>query len=307
MSTEVKIVEVGPRDGLQNEKKTLQVSDRIELIKRLIDAGLKYLEGGSFVSPKAIPQLVDSEEVWKALQPALKVDLSFLVASENGFKRAKEAHVRSIAVFTATSESFNQKNIRKSVDESLLLFSRIVEEAKSLNMRVRAYVSTVFGCPYEGYQKEERGVEVVERLFKMGCDEVSVGDTIGVAHPGQIRSFFRKLKSQVDLSRVAAHLHDTRGMAAANILAACEEGVRIFDSSVGGLGGCPYAQGSSGNVATEEVVYLLEGIGFKTGISIPELLSTAAWVEKKLERTLKSKLYLSAPQKIFFDRPEGQE
>lgn len=302
MNESVKIVEVGPRDGLQNEKKILSVNERIEFIQNLYEAGLRHLEGGSFVSPKAIPQMESSEEVWAAFQDQSDVELSFLIASEKGLQIAIDADVRSISVFTATSEAFNLKNIRRGVEDSLQLFSDLIGEAKKRGIRVRGYVSTVFGCPYEGRQEESRGIEIVKRLFEMGCYEVSVGDTIGVAHPAQVRSFYRKLKSEMAIESVAAHLHDTRGMALANILAAVEEGVRVFDSSTGGLGGCPYAQGSSGNVATEEVVYLLEGMGFFTGVSIEKLLSTAKLMESKLERPLKSKLYLASPSKIFFDK-----
>lgn len=302
MKEKVKLVEVGPRDGLQNEKLVFSVAERIELIQKLIHAGLNHLEGGSFVSPKAIPQMENSEDVWKHFSEQKKLDLSFLVASEKGLERALAAKVKSIAVFTATSDEFNLKNIRRNVEDSLQLFSSLVEKAIAEGISVRGYVSTVFGCPYEGHQSESKAISVIKRLFQMGCHEVSVGDTIGVAHPTQVRHLFNKLKQEVPLSKVAAHLHDTRGMAIANILSACEEGVRIFDSSVGGLGGCPYATGSSGNVATEEVVYLLESLGFETGVSIEGLLSIGPWLEAKIGRSLKSKLYLSQPKKLFFDR-----
>jgi hydroxymethylglutaryl-CoA lyase len=304
VSESVKIVEVGPRDGLQNEKKNWSVEDRLELLRKLIGAGLRYLEGGSLVSPKAVPQMQGSEDVWVQLRgeaKASQVDLSFLVANQKGFDRAVDAGIVSLALFSATSSSFTQKNIGMTVEESLVRFKELAKQAKAQQLRIRGYVSTVFGCPYEGKQEPAKGIEIIRQLFEMGCDEVSVGDTIGVAHPRQIRDFFTTAASEFDISRIAAHLHDTRGMALTNILVALERGVRIFDSSVGGLGGCPYAPGSSGNVATEEVVYLLEGEGFKTGIDLKKLLDVSAWVESKLDRGLKSKFYLSKPSQFYYD------
>lgn len=296
----VKIVEVGPRDGLQNETKTLSIADRIELIRRLVDAGAKFLEGGSFVSPKAIPQMADSELVLAAVKD-LESDLSFLVPNLRGLARALDAEAKSIAVFTATSNSFNQKNIGMSVADSLQEIKSIILESKKLQLRVRGYVSTAFGCPYEGAQSSQELIRLVNDLFAFGCDEVSVGDTIGVAHPRQVKDVLQLLSANKSiLSRLAFHFHDTRGMAIANIQAALDLGVRIFDSSIGGLGGCPYAQGSSGNVATEEVVWLVNGYGFQTGFSLEKLMKVAQWIEEKVERPLKAKLYLSKPKQFYY-------
>jgi len=303
----VKIVEVGPRDGLQNEKEILSVADRVEFVRRLILAGNHWLEGGSFVSPKAIPQMIDSEQVFSQLKneaKAAQADLSFLVANEKGLERAKAAGVNSIAVFTATSNSFTTKNIQRSVDESISEFSKIAKEALALKMQVRGYISTAFGCPYEGRQDPQKVVRLAGALFDMGCFEVSVGDTIGVAHPRQIRDVFSKLKTSFGLKQMAAHLHDTRGAALLNIREALNVGVRIFDSSAGGLGGCPYAPGASGNVASEEVVWFLEGEGFTTGVNLEKLLDASQWMEGRLGRPLHSKLYQSKKKPYYFDEEQ---
>lgn len=304
MSDLVKIVEVGARDGLQNEKRLWSVEERVELLEKLMGCGLRFLEGGSFVSPKAIPQMQGSEEVWSQLQGKVgdsQAELSFLVANQKGLDRAISVGVQSVALFSATSSSFTQKNIGMNVEESLARFKELADQARARSLRIRGYVSTVFGCPYEGKQELSKGLDVVGELFKMGCDEVSIGDTIGVAHPRQIREFFKLATREFKIEKLAAHLHDTRGMALVNILVAMEQGVRIFDSSVGGLGGCPYAPGSSGNVATEEVVFLLEGEGLKTGIDLKELLKVSSWVESKLDHGLKSKFYLSKATKFYYD------
>lgn len=299
MPEEIKIVEVGPRDGLQNEAKSLSVEDRILLVQKLETTGLKFLEGGSFVSPKAIPQMQDSDKVFAGLKNS-KADLSFLVPNQKGLDLAIAAGVKSIAIFSATSDSFTKKNINKSVDESLNEFESVSTIALKSGMRIRGYISTVFGCPYEGDQPIERATTIVDRLFAMGCDEVSIGDTIGVAHPSQVEKVFKALIKKFGEKKLAGHFHDTRGMALVNIKTALDMGIRTFDSSVGGLGGCPYAKGSSGNVATEEVCLLMEGLGFKTGVSVVQLLETAQWVEAKIGRLLKSRLYLSKPEKLLF-------
>ncbi len=302
MGERIKIVEVGPRDGLQNEGVTLSVLDRTQFIQDLIDCGIQFLEAGSFVSPNAIPQMLDSEKVWENLKSQSGVDLSFLVPNQRGFERALEVGVKSIAVFTATSETFVQKNIGMSVDKSLRIFKEIVKEARAKKLRVRGYISTAFGCPYEGVQKPGAVQKLAEELLNFGCQEISIGDTIGVAHPRQVKEVFKCLQNSVGLEKTAGHFHDTRGMALVNILTALELGVRGFDSSVGGLGGCPYAQGSSGNVATEEVAWLMEGYGFHTGISIEGLLKVAEWAETKVRRPLKAKFYLSKPKRLHYDR-----
>lgn len=289
----IKIVEVGPRDGLQNEKQILSVADRIEFITRLIGAGHKFLEAGSFVSPKAIPQLQDSEKVWEGLSKFDEIDLSFLVPNDKGLERALEVKVKSISVFTATSDTFNQKNIGMTVDESLNVLRKLVPTALQKGLKVRGYISTAFGCPYEGAQAPVKLYKILRELLSFGCYEVSVGDTIGSAHPQQVHDVFNDIQSEFGLDRIAGHFHDTRGAALVNIKTALDLGLRVVDASVGGLGGCPYAAGSSGNVATEEVVWLVEGLGFRTGIDLPKLLEAAEWVEKKIGRTLKSKLFLA--------------
>ncbi|MDB5037181.1 MAG: Hydroxymethylglutaryl-CoA lyase [Bacteriovoracaceae bacterium] len=301
MSKKVKIVEVGPRDGLQNEMKTLSVTDRVEFIQRLVKSGLKFVEGGSFVSPKAIPQMMDSEGVWEGIKN-LKEDFSFLVPNERGLERAIFAKVKSISVFTATSNEFNQKNIGMSVKESLTVIKDLVPKAKEKlkKVRIRGYISTAFGCPYEGPQKPHATVKILNDLFRMGCDEVSIGDTIGVAHPEDVKKMIGLLRRNKHFKKIALHFHDTRGMALVNIKTALDLGIRIFDSAIGGLGGCPYATGSSGNVATEEVIWLLKGYGFSTGVSLEDLLETSKWIETKIERRLRSKLYLSQPKRLFY-------
>ncbi len=298
MSDQIKIVEVGPRDGLQNEANTLSFDDRVNLIKKLEEAGLRFIEGGSFVSAKAIPQMVDSEKVWANVSN-LKADISFLVPNLKGLERAISAGVKSISVFTATSDAFNSKNIGMTVRESLDVISQIALQAKA-TLKIRGYISTAFGCPYEGLQSEKRLFDLVENLLKFGCYEVSVGDTIGVAHPKQVKSVVEGLKKTSDISKIALHLHDTRGMALANIQMGLDRGVKTFDSSIGGLGGCPYAEGSSGNIATEEVAWLMQGWGLKTGISIEKTLEVSKWIETKVARKLKSKLYLAQPKRLFY-------
>jgi len=298
-SDQVKIVEVGPRDGLQNEKSILSVVDRLELIQKLASCGLKWIEGGSFVSPKAIPQMVDSELEWEKAKN-LEIDLSFLVPNQKGLERALASGVKSIAVFTATSDSFTQKNIGMTVKDSLHLYEDLIPAAKDKGIKVRGYISTAFGCPYEGEQDPRRLVKTARQLLDLGCFEVSIGDTIGVAHPKQVKDVFFALQSEVGLENLAGHFHDTRGCALLNIQTALESGLRTFDSSIGGLGGCPYAEGSSGNVDTEEVAWLLEGHGLQTGVNLEELLKVSTWVEDKIGRSLKSKLYLSKPKRFFY-------
>jgi len=299
-SDQIKVVEVGPRDGLQNEGLTLSVEDRIHFIVNLVAAGCRFLEGGSFVSPKAIPQMIDSELVWAGLRNKTEADLSFLVPNLKGLERAVAADVKSIAVFTATSNAFNQKNIGMTVKESMNVLRDLVPQAVEKGLNVRGYISTAFGCPYEGKQNVGSVVSMTKDLLAYGCYEVSVGDTIGVAHPRQVSEVFSALQAEIDLSKVAGHFHDTRGAALVNIRTAVEMGLRTFDSSIGGLGGCPYAQGASGNVATEEVVWLLEGMGLQTGVNLDALMQTAVWIESKIGRQLKSRLFLAKPKTYFY-------
>jgi len=303
-SDQIKLVEVGPRDGLQNEKVTLPVTDRADLIQKLAASGLRFIEAGSFVSPKAIPQMVESELVWEKTKQ-LEVQLSFLVPNLKGLERALEAGVRSVAVFTATSDAFTQKNIGMSVKDSLHLYEDLIPAGKEKGLSVRGYISTAFGCPYEGDQDPRKLLKIARQLLELGCEEVSIGDTIGVAHPRQVKEVFFALQTEVGLEKIAGHFHDTRGCALLNIQSALDLGLRTFDSSIGGLGGCPYAEGSSGNVATEEVVWLMEGQGLQTGVRLDELLGVSQWVEGKIGRALKSKLYLSKPKRFFYFTPSA--
>lgn len=295
----IKIVEVGPRDGLQNEKNVWSVEDRVDLIRHLIGSGLQHIEAGSFVSPRAIPQMAGSDKVWEQLKHA-EVDLSFLVPNQKGWAQALSSQVKSIAVFTATSSAFTTKNINKTVEESLEEYAPLVSEAVHKSIRVRGYISTAFGCPYDGPQDPKRAIELTRRLFEMGCYEVSIGDTIGVAHPAQVQALFTRLRSEVPISKVAGHFHDTRGLALSNIRAAFDVGVRVFDSSIGGMGGCPYAPGSAGNVATEEVAWLFEGYGIQTGLSVEKLLKTVEWIEERSKTSIRSKFSLSKPKHLSY-------
>lgn len=287
---DVRIVEVGPRDGLQNEKKLIPTEQKIEWINRLSATGLRYIEASSFVNPKWIPQLADAVEVFAGIDRAEGVTYSALVPNLRGLDRAKEAGVSEIAVFMSASETHNRKNINKSIEETFPVLEETVSAALSLGMKVRGYISTVFGCPYEGEVPVPQTVRVGHALLKMGVYELSIGDTIGVATPKQIREKFRVLVQEFGAERLAGHFHDTRGTGLANVTAALEEGIRTFDSSLGGLGGCPYAPGASGNISTEDLVYLLEGMGLSTGVRLDRLLEAGMFIQQALGRNLPSKL-----------------
>ena len=283
----VKIVEVGPRDGLQAESITLPVATRIQLINLLSEAGLKALEVGSFVSPKRIPQLAMSNEVFKGIIKKAGVDYSLLVPNFKGYEMALENKVHSIAVFTAASESFCQKNINSSIEGSLQSFRSFVPEAKAKGLRVRGYISCAITCPFEGPIAPVQVHHLVSKLLDLGCDEISLGDTIGVGTPLQVQNLLEGIPAP--LGKVAVHFHDTYGQGIVNIYAALERGITIVDSSISGLGGCPYAPGASGNVSTEDVVYLLNGLGIENGINFKNLLKTAAFIDEHLNHTTTSK------------------
>jgi isopropylmalate/homocitrate/citramalate synthase len=288
------VYEVGPRDGLQNEPATLPVEVRAEFVDRLTDAGLCAIEVGSFVSPKAIPQLADTEELYRRIHPASGVRYPALVPNLRGLERALEVGVREIAVFTAASETFNRKNVNAGVDESIERFRPVVARALEEKIRVRGYVSTAFGCPYEGDVAPEAVREVVHKLLDLPVDEISVGDTIGVATPAGVYDVIETLyDSGVTRGVLALHFHDTRGTALANVYAGLECGVTTFDSSAGGLGGCPYAPGASGNLATEDLIYMLQGLGVETGVTLPKLVGASRFVAEKLGRRPPGR-YLSA-------------
>ncbi|CAN5247818.1 hydroxymethylglutaryl-CoA lyase [soil metagenome] len=293
MSDAVSIVEVGPRDGLQNEKAIIAAADKIALIDRLSATGLGCIEATSFVSPKWIPQLADAAEVFAGIHRRAGVRYPVLVPNEQGYARAHAAGARDISVFSAASEAFNRRNINASIDESLARFAPVIAQAKADGVAVRGYVSTVLGCPYQGEVPVADVVRVAARLHAMGCAEISLGDTIGVGTPAKARAMLRAVAAEVPMQALAVHFHDTRGQALANILACLEEGVRVVDSAVGGTGGCPYAQGASGNVASEDVVYMLEGMGMHTGVDLAALIDTGRWLATLLGRVNGSKVGLA--------------
>lgn len=286
---QVKIVEVGPRDGLQAESIKLSVATRIQLINLLSDSGLKAIEVGSFVSPQWIPQLAGSDEVYQGIRKKEGVDYSLLVPNTKGYEMALENKVHSIAVFTAASETFCKKNINSSIEESLQSFRSFVPEAKAKGLRVRGYISCAIACPFEGPIAPLKVHQIISKLLDLGCDEISLGDTIGVGTPRQVQDLLRGISAP--LEKIAVHFHDTYGMGIANIYAALECGITIVDSAISGLGGCPYAPGASGNVATEDVVYLLNGLGIENGVNLQYLLKAAAFINDQLKRETTSKAF----------------
>jgi hydroxymethylglutaryl-CoA lyase len=286
----VRIVEVGARDGLQNEKAVIPTATKIELIDQLASCGLRTIEATSFVSPKWIPQLADAAEVYQGIDKRDGVRYPVLVPNMKGYQRSRQVQVREIAVFSAASEAFNRKNINASIDESLERFEPVLEQARADGVRVRGYVSTVLGCPYQGDVPVADVVRVAERLHAMGCYEISLGDTIGVGTPEKARAMLLAVAQSVPMSALAVHFHDTYGQALANILACLEEGVAVVDSAVSGTGGCPYAHGATGNVATEDVAYMLAGMGIATGIDLDALVQTGRWLSEALGRTTSSRV-----------------
>ena len=273
MSDQVRIVEVGPRDGLQNEKTPIAVDARIAFVENLIGAGLKTVEVGSFVSPKAIPQMVNSDQVLRAVNHHPDREFHVLVPNEKGYEAAKAAGAKVIAVFASASEGFSKANINCSVAESIERFTPVVQRAKADGIKVRGYVSCVLGCPYDGEVKPSAVASVSRKLWDLGCYEVSLGDTIGVGTPLKARQLLRAVAGDVPMASLGMHFHDTYGQALANLYAGLEEGARVIDSAAGGLGGCPYAPGATGNVATEDVVYMLEGMGVATGVDMEKLVA----------------------------------
>lgn len=290
----VEIVEVGARDGLQNEERTLSQDVRFNFLKHLAASGLKRIEAGAFVSPQWVPQMAGSKElileVYRRRAEFPKdVRFSALVPNVRGMEDALQTPIEEIAIFGACSESFSRKNINCSIAESLDRFAAVCAMAKKNKRKVRGYLSVAFGCPYEGKVSEAKVIDLVQKYLKMGVYEVSVGDTIGVATPKQVRSFLGKLKRKVPLKKIALHMHDTRGTALANVLVGLEMGVRVFDSSFGGLGGCPYAKGASGNLSTDDLVYMLQGMGLKTGVNLEKLISFNAIMQAEIGRKLPSR------------------
>jgi len=290
LNKSARIVEVGPRDGLQNERGEVPTAVKVELIERLADAGLPAVEATAFVSPKWVPQMADHTEVLERIRRRPGVSYPVLTPNLKGFEAARAAGATEVAIFGAASEAFSQKNINCSIAESLERFRPVAEAAQEQSIRVRGYVSCVLGCPYEGEVKPERVADVAAALYEMGCYEVSLGDTIGTGTPGKTKAMIEACARRVPLEKLAGHYHDTYGQALANIYASLEMGVHTFDASVAGLGGCPYAAGASGNVATEDVIYLMDGLGVRTGVDLAKLVAIGRWICGLLGREPSSKV-----------------
>ena len=290
MPAEVRIVEVGPRDGLQNERVDIGTAAKVELIDRLSRTGLRSIEATAFVSPKWVPQMADAAEVLAGIERMAAIAYPVLVPNEQGYARAREAGADEVAVFTAASEAFNLRNTNASIAQSLERFAPVLERARADGVRVRGYVSTVLGCPYQGEVPLADVVRVARSLHAMGCYEISLGDTIGVGTPAKARAMLQAVASEVPMAALAIHFHDTYGQALANVLACLEDGVAVVDSAVSGAGGCPYAKGASGNVASEDVVYMLHGLGIRTGVDLPLLAETGRWLAGLLGRETGSKV-----------------
>jgi hydroxymethylglutaryl-CoA lyase len=290
LPTQVKIVEVGPRDGLQNEKVQISAEEKIALIDQLADAGVNYIESGSFVSPKWVPQMATSTDVFNGIKRKEGVTYAALTPNMKGFEAAMAVNANEVAIFGAASEAFSQKNINCSIEESLQRFEPIMQAAKAANIRVRGYVSCVVGCPYDGFIDPEQVAMVAEKLYNMGCYEISLGDTIGVGTPASVAKMIQAVNTRVPMNKLAVHFHDTYGQALTNIYTALQAGVMVVDSAIAGLGGCPYAKGASGNVATEDVLYLLNGLGIETGIDFDKLLAAGWFISDKLGKAPISKV-----------------
>ncbi len=290
----IRLIEVGPRDGLQNEKTIINTQDKFTFIEMLINSGVRSLETTSFVRAEKIPQMSDGVELSRLLHTFLsnkEIELFSLVPNMYGLEKACECSLKHIAVFTATSETFNKKNINATIEESLDRIRPVVNKANTLGLKTRGYISTVFGCPYEGKTSLDKMLYLVDELKKLNCMEISLGDTIGVGHPDQVVEVISRLKAHHDLNYFSMHFHDTRGTALANILASLNEGIVNFDASAGGLGGCPYAIGSSGNVATEDVLYMLHSMGYETGIHFDKLFKASQFILKLLGKESSSKMH----------------
>jgi len=293
----VTIVEVGPRDGLQNEAKIIPTEVKLDFIHRLSATGLPVIEASSFVSPKWIPQLADHMEVMQGLQKQQHVRYPVLIPNLHGLQQALQVGVKEIAVFTTPSELFSQRNTHCSVQESLQRISEVIALAKKNHLRIRAYLSCVLGCPYEGEMPAEKVAHLAGKLLEMGCDEISLGDTIGVGTPIKTKQLLLQVAKQVPIEKLAVHFHDTYGQALTNIYVALEHGIHIIDSSVAGLGGCPYAKGASGNVATEDVVYMLNGLEIETGVDLPKLIRVGRFISEYIGRESRSKVSVAMSEK----------
>jgi hydroxymethylglutaryl-CoA lyase len=293
MKSHINIVEVGPRDGLQNEKLIVPTNIKLAFIEKLIACGLKTIEATSFVSPKWVPQLADHNDLVKHLPKSGHVRFPVLVPNDRGLTNAIQCGVKDIAVFAGATETFSEQNIHRTINQSLNDYRQIIIEANHHNIRVRGYVSCVLGCPFEGKVPLSQVVTVANALYEAGCDEISLGDTIGVGTPLAARNMIKALTQSIPVAKLAVHFHDTYGQALANILACLEEGVLTIDSSVAGLGGCPYAKGATGNVATEDVVYMLQGMGLETGIHLTKLIETGVYICEHLKHSTRSKVAIA--------------
>lgn len=302
MTMKVRIFEVGPRDGLQNEPRHLSVDTRLALIGKLAATGLRHIEGGAFVSPRWVPQMADSEAVFRRLPTDDGVNYSALVPNRHGLDIALRAGCREVAVFAAASEAFSRNNINCSIDESFERFAPVLQAAKDAGVRVRGYVSCVLGCPFSGAVEPEAVANVARRLYQLGCYEISLGDTIGAGRPDETVRLIEHCARELPVEALAGHFHDTWGMAIANVHAALSQGVRTFDSSVAGLGGCPYSPGASGNVATEDVLYLLHGMGFETGVDLDEVARVGTWISAELGIANRSRAGLALAARSARDR-----
>lgn len=291
----VSLVEVGPRDGLQNERALITTADKIAFVDRLSAAGCGTIEVAAFVSPKWVPQMADAREVLAGITRREGVRYTALVPNRAGLARAMDAGVTEIAIFAAASETFSQRNINQSIDASLMIYAEVCHEALAAGLKVRGYLSTCFGCPYEGPIAPEQVAAIARRLLDLGVFEVAISDTIGVAHPGQVPQVLDAVTAALPLNQVALHFHDTRGTALANVLAALDYGVTTFDSSAGGLGGCPFAPGAAGNLATEDLLYMLDGLGVDTGVSLARVAEASRFLESRLEHRLPSRYLQSVP------------
>jgi isopropylmalate/homocitrate/citramalate synthase len=290
-NTAVRIVEVGPRDGLQNEHAQLAPADKIAFVDRLSAAGLAAIEVAAFVSPRRVPQMADADAVAQGIERRVGTTYSALVPNLQGLERARAAGFGEVAIFAAASDTFSRRNITLGIEESMSAYRGVADAALAAGIRVRGYLSTCFGCPYEGEVPPARVAELAERLLSLGVFEVALSDTIGAAHPGQVRSVLDVVRASVPVARTALHFHDTRGTGLANVLMALSLGVTTFDSSAGGLGGCPYAPGAAGNLATEDLVYMLDGLGVHTGVDLAGIVSASSFIESLLDHPLPSRVY----------------
>ena len=285
----VTVVEVGPRDGLQNERVSVSTADKIELVNRLSDAHLPVIEVSAFVSPKWVPQMSDAAEVFAGIARRAATRYTALVPNLAGLERAERAGVGEVAIFAASSETFSRKNINQGIEESFATYKAVCDAALAAGLRVRGYLSTAFGCPYEGDIAPATVAALAARLVELGVFEVAISDTIGIAHPGQVPGVLDAVLTRISVERIALHFHDTRGTALANVLSALPYGVATFDASVGGLGGCPYAPGAAGNLATDDLIYMLNGLGIETGVSLPALSEASRFIGSRLDHRLPSR------------------